>query len=109
MLGLHNVRGVLNNRMPSIVQRAFFSDFFGTDDVNGVMSAYAILSDPTNQYHWNELWRHPLITMRVPPRDDRLSLVLREQSIVSTMPLVLDLVARRRNESKEKWRSSSLS
>jgi hypothetical protein len=73
-------------------QRAFFSDFFGTDDVNGMMSAYAILSDPTNQYHWNELWRHPFVSMRVPQRDDRPSLVLRGQSIVSTMPLVLDLV-----------------
>lgn len=74
-------------------QEGFFRDFFGTEDVQGIMSAYAMLSDPTNQYHWNELWRHPLVTLRAPSREDRPSLPLRGQSIVSTMPLVQNLLA----------------
>lgn len=71
----------------------FFRDFFGTEETEGLRSVYTILADPTNQYHWFELWRHPLL----PTREDmiwekRLALPLRMQSIRSSMPLVQELV-----------------
>jgi hypothetical protein len=73
--------------------RKFFTQFFGIDDIDDVQSIYTILSSPVNQYHWYELWRHPML----PNRDDmiwekRLPLVQRMQSIRSGMPFVLRLI-----------------
>ena len=73
--------------------KKFFADFFGTRETDNIRSVYALLSDPANQYHWFELWRHPML----PNRDDmvwekRLPLMQRMQSINSTMPLVLELL-----------------
>jgi hypothetical protein len=67
--------------------RKFFTQFFGMEDIDGVQSIYSLLGSPVNQYHWYELWRHPML----PNRDDmiwekRLPLVQRMQSIRSTMP-----------------------
>lgn len=75
--------------------RNFFSDFFGTERTEDIRLAYALLSDPSNQYHWYELWRHPLL----PNRDDmiwekRIPLVQRMQSINTTMPLVQESIER---------------
>ncbi len=75
--------------------RNFFSDFFGTEKTEDLRTVYALLSDPSNQYHWYELWRHPLL----PNRDDmiwekRIPLVQRMQSINATMPLVLESIER---------------
>jgi hypothetical protein len=73
--------------------KKFFADFFGTQETGNMRSVYSLLSDPANQYHWYELWRHPML----PNRDDmiwekRLPLTQRMQSINSTMPLVLELL-----------------
>lgn len=73
--------------------RLFFRDHFGTDAAGELQTIYALLSSPANQYHWYELWRHPML----PNRDDmiwekRLALVQRMQSIRSTMPLVRQLL-----------------
>lgn len=70
--------------------RAFFSGFFGPEASVTMQSVYAAMSSPANQFHWYELWRHPML----PNRDDmiwekRLPLLQRMQSIRSTMPLVL--------------------
>lgn len=71
----------------------FFQGFFGTKETDRMQAIYTLLSDPANQYHWYELWRHPML----PNRDDmiwekRLPLLQRMQSIHSTMPFVLKLV-----------------
>lgn len=73
--------------------KKFFAGFFDTHEPQTMHALYAILSDPANQYHWYELWRHPML----PNRDDmiwekRLPLLQRMQSIQSTMPLVLSLL-----------------
>lgn len=71
----------------------FFKDFFNTDDANELRSVYTVLSNPVNQYHWYELWRHPML----PSREDmiwekRLPHIQRMQSMKTSMPLVLELV-----------------
>jgi hypothetical protein len=73
--------------------RKFFTQFFGVEDIDAVQSIYTILGNPVNQYHWYEVWRHPML----PNRDDmiwekRLPLVQRMQSIKSSMPFVLRLI-----------------
>lgn len=75
--------------------RNFFADFFGTERTDDLRTAYALLTEPSNQYHWYELWRHPLL----PNRDDmiwekRVPLTQRMQSIRMTMPLVLSSLER---------------
>lgn len=70
----------------------FFASFFGTGQEK-LRTVYAILSNPANQYHWYEIWRHPLL----PNRDNmiwevRLPLIQRMQSIKSTMPFVLSVL-----------------
>jgi hypothetical protein len=75
--------------------RNFFADFFGTERTEDLRIAYALLTEPSNQYHWYELWRHPLL----PNRDDmiwekRVPLTQRMQSIRMTMPLVLASIER---------------
>ncbi|MFA6456276.1 MAG: glycoside hydrolase family 20 zincin-like fold domain-containing protein [Bacteroidota bacterium] len=76
-----------------VFDRKFFSDFFGTNETDNLRTVYALLGSQANQYHWYELWRHPLL----PNRDDmiwekRLPLIQRMQSIHSTMPFVLNLI-----------------
>lgn len=71
----------------------FFQDFFGAASASEMQAVYSLLSSPANQYHWYELWRHPML----PNRDDmiwekRLALVQRMQSIRSTMPLVQQMI-----------------
>ena len=76
----------------SLFDAKFFNGFFdkGQDELRAV---YAILSSPANQFHWYEVWRHPML----PSRDNmiwevRLPLIQRMQSINSTMPYVLKLL-----------------
>ena len=77
----------------TVFNQKFFKNFFGTDQTDELQFIYSILSSPVNQYHWYELWRHPML----PNRDDmiwekRLPLIQRMQSIKSTMPFVLSLL-----------------
>ena len=74
----------------------FFRSFFGSNDIE-MRAVYSILTNPANQYHWYELWRHPML----PNRDDmvwekRLPLIQRMQSIRSSMPFIQQLL----NEAK---------
>ena len=74
----------------------FFRSFFGNNNVE-MRAVYSILTNPANQYHWYELWRHPMM----PNRDDmvwekRLPLIQRMQSIRSSMPFIQQLL----NEAK---------
>jgi len=71
----------------------FFHSFFGSNDFE-MRAVYSILSNPANQYHWYELWRHPML----PNRDDmvwekRLPLIQRMQSIRSSMPFVQQMIS----------------
>jgi hypothetical protein len=81
--------------------RKFFADFFGSDDaVVPAQTIYAILSNPFNQYHWFELWRHPMLPLRA----SNMNYLWRIQSIESTMPLVhhlLDRLAQTATRNKE--------
>ncbi|MDE3057202.1 MAG: family 20 glycosylhydrolase [Bacteroidota bacterium] len=82
---------------------AFFKDFFrlrnysggqaGTNDDEKLQTIYSILSDPANQYSWNELWRDPMLPLREQSvRESYLPFVLRVQSIQSSMPFVRSLI-----------------
>lgn len=73
---------------------AFFRDFFGTNDTEPLQSAYAILSNPANNYTWHELWRNPMLPfMPATPQKGHSAVIMeRLQSIESTMPLVLSLL-----------------
>jgi hexosaminidase len=78
--------------------RKFFNSYFDVEQ-DEMRAIYTILSSPANQFHWYELWRHPML----PNRDDmiwekRLPLMQRMQSINSTMPLVLSLIAEMKKE-----------
>ena len=75
---------------------AFFKDFFGTEDTDALQSVYAILSSPSNNYTWYELWRHPMLPFMptVTPKGHSPIIMERLQSIESTMPLVLALLKR---------------
>ena len=71
----------------------FFNSFFNQRQ-NEMRAVYALLTNPTNQYHWYELWRHPML----PNRDDmvwekRLPLIQRMQSIRSSMPFVQQMLS----------------
>jgi len=77
----------LNARVQDF-DRKFFAAFFGSEEAGqAAQSIYAILSNPFNQYHWFELWRHPML----PLRPSNLNYLWRAQSIESTMPLVQHL------------------
>lgn len=76
----------------------FFNTFFD-DRQNDLRAVYSILSNPANQFHWYEIWRHPML----PNRDDmiwekRLPLIQRMQSINSTMPFVLEVLDEAKKE-----------
>jgi len=82
--------------------KAFFRAFFGTSDDDELQSVYAILSSPANNYSWHELWRHPMLPFREQSHDDGyVPMPLRLQSITSTMPLVLSLLADGRKDITE--------
>jgi hypothetical protein len=68
----------------------FFRQFFGDEHaaVAG-QSAYAWLSNPLNQINWYELWRHPML----PVRQVNIPMIWREQSLRTTMPLVLETLS----------------
>ncbi len=76
----------------------FFNTFFD-DRQKDLRAVYSILSNPANQFHWYEIWRHPML----PNRDDmiwekRLPLIQRMQSINSTMPFVLEVLDEAKKE-----------
>ncbi len=82
--------------------KAFFENYFGTDDCGDLQSAYAILSSPANDYSWHELWRHPMLPFRGQSQEEGyLPLAVRLQSITSTMPIVVSLLAKGKNEITE--------
>ena len=63
----------------------FFRQFFGDERPSLLgQSAYAWLSNALNQISWQELWRHPML----PVRQTTIPTVWREQSLLTTMPLV---------------------
>ncbi|MBI2428179.1 MAG: family 20 glycosylhydrolase [Ignavibacteriales bacterium] len=75
----------------------FFNGFFDKEQ-DELRAVYSILLSPANQYHWYDLWRHPML----PGRENmiwesRPPLIQRVQSIKSTMPYVVDML----NEAKE--------
>lgn len=63
----------------------FFRECFG-DDRSALLgqSVYAWLSNALNQINWQELWRHPML----PLRQTSIPMMWREQSLLTTMPLV---------------------
>lgn len=74
----------LNARIEEF-DRRFFASFFGSQEAGQLaQTMYAVLSSPFNQYHWFELWRHPML----PLRSSSMNYLWRAQSIESTMPLV---------------------
>jgi hexosaminidase len=75
--------------------KAFFSDYFGTTETDAIETAYAILASPANHFSWFELWRHPMLPFlpRTPLKGHSPIVMERLQSITSTMPLVLSLLA----------------
>ena len=82
--------------------KAFFKNYFGTDDYGDLQSAYAIFSSPANDYSWQELWRYPMLPFRGQSQEEgSLPLAVRLQSITSTMPIVLSLLAKGKNEITE--------
>lgn len=76
----------------------FFDGYFDAAQDN-IRAVYLLLSGLAHQYHWYELWRHPML----PNRDDmiwekRLPLLQRMQSINTTMPFVLALLDKAKRE-----------
>jgi hexosaminidase len=72
--------------------KGFFPSFFGTQGKE-METVFNYLSTPANSYHFHELWRHPMLPMRVSTSwDSMLPAILRVQSIEATMPDVLDLL-----------------
>jgi hexosaminidase len=65
----------------------FFPQYYGDQRAAlAGQSAYALLSNPLNQINWAELWRHPML----PLRQSALPIIMRQQSLQATMPLVLE-------------------
>ena len=82
--------------------KTFFKNYFGTDDCGDLQSAYAILSSPANDFSWHELWSYPMLSFRGQAQEEGyLPLPVRLQSITSTMPLVLSLLAKGKSEITE--------
>lgn len=82
--------------------KVFFKDYFGAGDDSGLQSAYAILSSPANDLSWQELWRQPMLSFREQSQEEGyLPIAVRLQSIRSTMPVVLSLLAKAKNEITE--------
>ena len=82
--------------------KAFFKNYFGVGNYSDLQSAYAILSSPANDYSWQELWRHPMLPFRGQSQEEGyLPIAVRLQSIRSTMPVVLSLLAKAKSEITE--------
>jgi hexosaminidase len=82
--------------------KVFFKDYFGAGEYSDLQSAYAILSSPGNDYSWQELWRHPMLPFRGQSQEEGyLPIAVRLQSLKSTMPVVLSLLAKAKNEITE--------
>lgn len=81
--------------------KRFFAGFFGNEEVARTgQLVYALLSEPYNLFNWHELWRHPML----PPRSTSPNILIRVQSVESTMPLVDELLfdlSRESTENKE--------
>ncbi|MBI2618752.1 MAG: family 20 glycosylhydrolase, partial [Ignavibacteriales bacterium] len=74
---------------PVAFDTKFFRQFFGNEEAGRLgQTIYAILSNPFNQMHWHDLWRHPLL----PLRQSGMNHLWRVQSIESTMPFVQSLI-----------------
>ncbi len=79
--------------------KAFFRNYFGADSPSDIQTAYSILASPANDISWHELWRHPMLPNRTESQwDGYVSLAVRLESIRSTMPVVLSLLSRAKNE-----------
>ncbi|MBM4169204.1 MAG: hypothetical protein FJ215_08625 [Ignavibacteria bacterium] len=62
----------------------FFEQFFGNAKAGRTAEiVYMLLSSPTHQYTWHDLWRHPLL----PPKSSPLNILWRRESIDLNMPL----------------------
>ncbi|MEW5797697.1 MAG: glycoside hydrolase family 20 zincin-like fold domain-containing protein [Bacteroidota bacterium] len=82
----------------TLFDKKFFNGFFDKKQ-DELRAVYSILSSPANQFHWYEVWRHPML----PNRDNmiwevRLPLIQRMQSINSTMPYVLNVLEEAKKE-----------
>ncbi|MDP1678404.1 MAG: beta-N-acetylhexosaminidase [Bacteroidota bacterium] len=76
----------------------YFPHFFDHKQ-NELRTVYTILTNPANQFHWYELWRHPMLSNREDMVwEKRLPLIQRMQSIRSSMPFVQQIL----NEAKGK-------
>lgn len=80
--------------------KAFFKDFFGTSDEK-MQTIFTILSEPLNQYNWFEVWRHPILPPAMSDENGRIPIILKVQSIQSSIPFVLNLIkSARKNVSR---------
>lgn len=67
----------------------FFTNSFGNEEAGvTARTIFTLLSNPMNQMHWFELWRHPML----PLRPSSTNYWMRVQSIESGMPLVHALI-----------------
>lgn len=68
---------------------SFFGDFFGNAVAGRIgRTAYSLLSASLNQINWFEVWRHPFL----PPRSSIPPMIVRLESLRSTIPLLRQLV-----------------
>ncbi|MGC9093064.1 MAG: family 20 glycosylhydrolase [Bacteroidota bacterium] len=74
-------------------EEEFFKQYFQTESEKPRI-IYELLSSPANQILWYEFWRAPFLE----PRPSMLPVAVRMESILSSMPLVLDLVRQARKE-----------
>jgi hypothetical protein len=70
--------------------KAFFRDFFDGDEER-MQTIYLLLSGSSNLISWAELWRHPFLRLNDGQQGDaRRSYAVKTQSILTTMPAVLE-------------------
>ncbi|MEX1274990.1 MAG: glycoside hydrolase family 20 zincin-like fold domain-containing protein [Bacteroidota bacterium] len=73
----------------------YFTNSFGNEEAGRTArTIYTLLSNPLNQMHWFELWRHPML----PLRTSSTNYWMRVQSIESSMPLVRSLIGELRRQ-----------
>ena len=73
----------------------FFIHYFGNKEAGRTArTIYTLLSNPLNQMHWFELWRHPMLPLRM----SSTNYWMRVQSIESSMPLVHSLIGELRRQ-----------
>jgi len=79
--------------------KAFFTKYFGVNDCSDIQTVYTILADPANDVSWQEMWRHPMLPFRERSQEEGYQpLAVRVQSIRSTIPLALSLLARAKGD-----------